>query len=171
MADAPHFADDLLHDDPQDDDLLADVRPQWWGTTPAVTPRPWWAGWRPRRRDWTMILEPNHFDPVGPWRRAAVWLLCVPLLAFIGSFLLLVVCMNLRIEPVWSLMNWWERTFWDWALLVPCAVPAAAAGCLWLLRRGRWTRPAKRAALAYAVVVAWLYICGAATISVLAEMF
>ena len=155
---------------PHDDALLAPARPRWWGTTPAVTPRPWWGDWRPRRSDWPDVLKPDPFDPAGPWRRAAVWLLGVPLLAFVFAFVLLAVCMNLRIEPVRSLMHWWERAVGDWAVLLPCAVPAAAAAGLWLLRRGRWEPAAKRAALLYAVAVGWLYLCGAATIAVLDEL-
>ncbi len=157
------------HDDPHDE-LLGDPRPRWWGTTPAVTPRPWWAGWRPRRRDWATIFEPDPVDPARPWRLTAVWLIGVPLATFVGSFILLVICMNLRIEPVWSLMHWWERAVGDWAVIAPCAVPAAAVGGLWLLRRGGWTQSAKRAALLYAAAVAWLYMCGVATISVLEEI-
>ena len=156
---------------PHDDDLLAEARPRWWGTTPAVVPQPWWAGWTPRRRDWAETLQPDHADPAGPWRLAAVWLLGVPLAAFAVSFVLLVVCMRLRVEPVWSLMRWWERAVWEWAILVPCAVPAAVAGGLWLLRRGRWEPSAKRAALLYAIVVAWLYLSGAAAIGVLGTIF
>ena len=162
--------DELPPDDAPGTDLLADAHPRWWGISPAVTPRPWWAGWVPRRRDWATLFEPDRVDPVGPWRLIGVWLLGVPLLAFVGSFVLLAVCMNLRIEPVWSLMRWWERVVGEWAVLLPCAVPAAAAGGAWLLRRGRWEPAAKRAALLYAIAVGWLYLCGAASVAVLAEL-
>ena len=148
-------------------DPLGPDRPRWWGTTPAVTPRPRWAGWAPRRGDWAAIFEPDHADPAGPWRLAAVWLLGAPLGAFVAAFVLLVVCMRGRIEPVWSLMRWWENAGPEWAVLLPCAVPAAAVGGAWLLRRGRGERFAQRAALAYAAAVGWLYVCGAATASLL----
>ena len=148
-------------------DLIAEARPRWWGTTPAVTPRPWWTDWRPRRSDWANVLGPDPFDPAGPWRRAAVRLGAVPLAAFVASFALLVVFMRLRVDPVYPLVRALGRGVGDWAVPAPCAVPAAAAGCAWIVRRGRGGPAARRAAAVYAGVVAWLYVSGAAAVSLL----
>ena len=151
--------------------LSPDRPPAWWGVTPAATPRPGWADRRPRRADWADVLEPDPFDPAGPWRRAAVWLVAVPLGAFVASYALLVVFMRLRGEPVYSLIRALERGVGDWAALSPCAIPAAAAGCIWIVRRGRGGPAARRAAAVYAGGVAWLYASGAAAVSLLGQWF
>ena len=152
-------------------DVLADLRPRWWGVTPAVTPRPWWTPWRPRRSDWSTVLQPDHADPAEPWRLAAVWLLAVPLIAAAAGFSLIVSQAVARAGPLYALVRLLEREVGEWAALSPCAVLAAAAGMIWLLRRGRWEPAAKRAAVVYAVGVAWLYLCGATAIFSLGAAF
>ncbi|QDT14718.1 hypothetical protein [Alienimonas californiensis] len=157
------------------DDPLAEARPRWWGTTPAVVPQPWWANLKPRRRDVTGLLDRDGAG-AGEWR-AIVWLGALPMAIVAGTFALLLVCDAYRVDPVWRWVNdlyrfGGEGVAGDALVMGLCSVPATAAGCVWLLWRGRADAAAWRAAAVYAVVggVWWLGV-GLATIASLRSFF
>ncbi|QDT14717.1 hypothetical protein [Alienimonas californiensis] len=160
-----------MADDPLADDLQAEARPRWWGVTPAVVPQSWWTDWRPRRSDWAEILEPTPFDPAGPWRRAAVWLAGAPLLTIVVTYVLLVLCMRVPIEPIRSMIRAVEAIGGDAAVVTLIVLTGPAVGCRWALRRGRGSKAARRAAAVYLVGVAWLVGSVLATGAILDAMF
>lgn len=158
-----------------DEDLLAEDRPRWWGVTPAVVPRPWWANLKPRRRDVTGLLDRDGADAGG--RRPIVWLGALPMSVLVGNFVLLLLCDAFRIEPVRDLLEdlynaGGRDLLGDVYVMSLCSVPATAAGCVWLVWRGQADAAAWRAAAIYAVLggVWWLGV-GVATITALRVFF